>query len=313
LAGGDGGFGGGAGGGPPPSDGSAVLRQGGTLVLASVSGPCSRPGAADGAPAALEVELSLAAFATPERRPRRRGDRRVAEVEAAARAAFETVLELKLYPRAVITLRVAVLQADGGLLAGAWRRRRAAAGACAIALVQHPPSSSPPAAVINAGVLALLDAGLAMRDYVVGCAVVAAPGGAGGGRGAILLDPCHSESMSGGAEMTVALLPRSGKVTVCTMDARLPLERFQGLLAAAADGAQQIFAALEASALEHAADSLARRDAARFGAGGAGAGGARAEAAGDEDDYGGGGGGDGEEAAAGAAAAAAAGEDYEDE
>jgi len=129
VAGGDGGFGGGAGGGPPPSDGSAVLRQGGTLVLASVSGPCSRPGAADGAPAALDVELSLAAFATPERRLRRRGDRRVAEVEAAARAAFESVLELKLYPRAVITLRVAVLQADGGLLAGGCQRARSGARA----------------------------------------------------------------------------------------------------------------------------------------------------------------------------------------
>ena len=174
-----------------------------------------------------------------------------------------------------------------------------------------PASPRSPAAVINAGVLALLDAGLAMRDYVVGCAVVAAPGGAGGGRGAILLDPCHSESLSGGAEMTVALLPRSGKVTVCTMDARLPLERFQGLLAAAADGAQQIFAALEASALEHAADSLARRDTARFGAGGGGGGGgARADAAGDgdEDD-----GGDGDVADAAAAAMAAAGEDLEED
>ena len=100
------------------ADGSAVVRQGATLVLASCSGPASRLGAADGAPGIVEVELTIAPFATPERRIRRRGDRRVGEMEAATRSALESVVEAKLFPRGAVTLRLSVLQADGGLLAG---------------------------------------------------------------------------------------------------------------------------------------------------------------------------------------------------
>lgn len=153
-----------------------------------------------------------------------------------------------------------------------------------------------PAAALNAGVLALLDAGIAMRDFVVACSVVQvqrtlllgaspraavartlptaarrvrSPHHATRARALTLpsspppprshADPSHIELTSGGAELTVALLPRSGKVTLATMDARLPLDRFEGMLAAATDGCRQVFELLNSAALEHAGDSLRRR------------------------------------------------------
>jgi len=35
------------------------------------------------------------------------------------------------------------------------------------------------------------------------------------------------EASSGGAELVMAVLPRSGKVTLTTMDARMPLEALE--------------------------------------------------------------------------------------
>ena len=86
----------------------------------------------------------------------------------------------------------------------------------------------------------------------------------------------------------MALLPRSGKVTLATMDARLPLDRFEGMLAAATEGCRQIFELINAAALENAAEVLRRRQQPGEAGEAAGAGaGARAEGGG-----GGGGGGD---------------------
>ena len=40
-------------------------------------------------------------------------------------------------------------------------------------------------------------------------------------------DPNYTESVSGGAELILAILPRSEAVTLTTMDARLPLDAFE--------------------------------------------------------------------------------------
>lgn len=195
----------------PRADGSALLEMGHTKVMAVVHGPREAPfkSATEHDAAVLECDFEIAAFATPERRKRRGGasDRRALEIETALRQSFESVIELHSYPRSLISLHVLVLQADGGLL---------------------------PAA-LNAGMLALLDAGVACRDYVAACSVLHV-------QRTLVLDPCHAEMTSGGPELTVALHARSGKATLTTMDARLPLDLFAGMLGAASKGAQQVSA-----------------------------------------------------------------------
>jgi exosome complex component RRP41 len=132
----------------PKADGSALLEMGHTKVLAVVHGPREAKfrSATEHDTAVLECDFTVAPFATPERRKRRAGaaDRRVTEIETALKQCFEAALELKHYPRSVISVHVMVIQSDGGLLAAA----------------------------INAGILALLDAGISMRDYVVACSTL---------------------------------------------------------------------------------------------------------------------------------------------
>ena len=65
------------------------------------------------------------------------------EASTAIQQSLETAVMMHLYPNSEIEVKVQVLQTDGGALTAA----------------------------INACTLALIDAGIAMRDFVVGCSV----------------------------------------------------------------------------------------------------------------------------------------------
>ena len=75
----------------------------------------------------------------------------------------------------------------------------------------------------------------------------------------IIADPNHAESLSGGAELTVAILPRTGAVTLTTMDARLPLDHFEAMLALAMAGCRQVHELLSNAALEYGAALVRQR------------------------------------------------------
>ena len=66
--------------------------------------------------------------------------------------------------------------------------------------------------------------------------------------GLVLVDPNRSElSMGGGtavAHMPVALLPRSGRISLVTTDRTMPIEHFERALASATAGAKALDAAL---------------------------------------------------------------------
>ena len=78
---------------------------------------------------------------TVERKFRAKGDRKGTELELMIERTFAEAVITELYPRSEIDVFVQVLQADGGEAVAA----------------------------INAATLALIDAGVAMRDYVVAC------------------------------------------------------------------------------------------------------------------------------------------------
>jgi exosome complex component RRP41 len=188
----------------PSCDGSALLELGGTRVLATVRGPRrpARRGEAEEEHCTITVSFTQAPFATAERRVRRAGDRKLVEACGALQASYQAAVLTRLYPRAEISVSLHVLASDGGALVAA----------------------------LNAGTLALIDAGIAMRDFVAAAGVLHV-----GGRA--LLDPSGAETQGGAPELLVATLPASGALVMTTMDARLPAEAFPGLLAAAVSAA----------------------------------------------------------------------------
>ncbi|OZJ05691.1 hypothetical protein BZG36_01419 [Bifiguratus adelaidae] len=185
------------------ADGSAYLEQGNTKVLAAVYGP--------GEPrqrskvvhdrSFISVEFNIAPFSAGERRKRTKGDKRSLELAYTIKETFEAVVITTQFPRSQINIYLQVLQADGGTLP----------------------------ACINASTLALVNAGIPMLDYVCACS-------AGSIEKTPILDINYVEESSDSPDVTVAYLPKVGKVALLQMEARLHIDVFEKVVALGTDG-----------------------------------------------------------------------------
>ncbi len=81
--------------------------------------------------------------------------------------------------------------------------------------------------------MALADAGIPMKDLVVGCA-------AGKVEGQIVLDLNDIEDKEGEVDLPIAMMPNSGKITLLQMDGILSPEEFEQALELAIDGCKKI-------------------------------------------------------------------------
>ncbi|XP_064394974.1 exosome complex component RRP41-like [Halichondria panicea] len=194
------------------ADGSAFLEQGNTKILATVYGPhdVSRRSQALHDRVYINCEYSMATFSTSERKRRPKGDRLSIEISQALRQTFEAAVLTELFPQSKIDIYVQVLQSDGGNRS----------------------------ACINAATMALIDAGIPMRDYV--CASSASfiedtP----------MLDLNYLEQTSGGPDLTVATLPKSGKIVLMQMDSRLHTDSLSKVLDIATQGCKRVHTILD--------------------------------------------------------------------
>ncbi|KAI0951564.1 hypothetical protein AcW1_008579 [Taiwanofungus camphoratus] len=188
------------------ADGSAVVTHGLTQVMVTVFGPREAKMRSQTLHdrAVLNVEMMVLPFSTGERRKRSRADRRILELAATIKSTFEPVVHTHLYPRSQIDVVVQVLQQDGGLL--------------------H--------ACINATTLALASAGVPLTDFV--CAV------SGGVHAAAPLLDLTTLEENDLPHLTVAVLPRTRKVTLVTLETRLHVDRFAEIFGLACEAGQTI-------------------------------------------------------------------------
>ncbi|CDF33169.1 unnamed protein product [Chondrus crispus] len=195
------------------ADGSAYYEQGNTRVLVAVYGPREPHSRASiqHDRAVVKCEFSTAMFASPVYRRTWKGDRKSTAAALVMQKAFEGVILTASYPKSQIDIYVQVLQNDGGALVAA----------------------------INAASLALVNAGVAMSDFVVACSV-------GFVDDTFVVDPSSLESASDRPELTLAVLSHSAKIASCQLDSKLPDgESFERALEFATSGANQIFKVLE--------------------------------------------------------------------
>jgi len=125
--------------------------------------------------------------------------RRILEMASTIKSTFEPVIQTNLYPRSQIDIFVQVLQQDGGLLQ----------------------------ACINGTTLALANAGIPLLDFV--CAVT---GGVHSTSPMLDLTLLEENDLP---NVTVAMMPRTGKVTLVTMETRLHVDRFEEIFRLAFD------------------------------------------------------------------------------
>lgn len=190
------------------ADGSAYIEFGKNKIVAAVYGPKEMHPKHMLLPdrAVLKCRYHMAPFSVDERK-NPAPSRREIEISKVIREAIQPALILEDYPRTAIQIYVEVLQSDGGSrVAG-----------------------------ITAASLALADAGINMRDLVVGCAV-------GKVDGKVVLDLNDTEDKEGSGDMPFAFMPNFNQVTLLQLDGLFTPEEFKQAIEMATGGARKVYA-----------------------------------------------------------------------
>ncbi|GFU33951.1 exosome complex component RRP41 [Nephila pilipes] len=202
------------------ADGSAYFQQGNTTVLATVYGPhdvIGRKSKALSDRALINCQYRTAPFSTTSRNKSSRNDRRSQEMSNILQASFEAAILTSTYPGSQIDIFFLVLHADGGNCS----------------------------ACINAGTLALINAGIPLKDYLCACS-------AGFVNETPLMDINHYESFLGGTELNLAILKKSELIACDEMTERLHTDHINKIRKIAIQGCKDIYAVLDAAVRKHA-------------------------------------------------------------
>ncbi len=190
------------------ADGSAYIEWGKNKIMAAVYGPKEVHPKHQVLPdrALVRSRYHMAPFSVDERK-NPAPSRREIEISKVIREALEPAITVEEYPRTAIEVWVEVLQSDGGSrVAG-----------------------------ITAASLALVDAGINMRDLVVGCSC-------GIVEDQVVADLDDTEDKEGSGDMPVALMPNLNLVTLLQVDGIYSRENFQKAFELALEKGREVYA-----------------------------------------------------------------------
>ncbi|MBI2136320.1 exosome complex exonuclease Rrp41 [Candidatus Woesearchaeota archaeon] len=178
------------------ADGSAMFRIGKTMAYAAVYGPRNLYPKFLQNPlkGILRVNYSMMPFSGSGERVRPGPNRRAREISLVIEKAIVPVLDLGEFPNSVIDVFIELPQTDAGTRC---------AGICAASM-------------------ALADAGLAMTDLVSAVSV-------GRVDDKVVVDLCYDEEAYPDgpvADVPIAMLPNSGKISLLQMDGEISNEQF---------------------------------------------------------------------------------------
>merc|ERR1712183_956293 len=135
---------------------------------------------------------------------------------------FQASIQTTLYKRSQIDICIQVLQSDG----------------------------SDYAVSVNASTLALIDAGITMKDYIIACSASLA-------KGHSIVDLSHVEESVGCAMISAAVLPKLGRIVYTELSGKLHEDEMGQILEAVEAGCQDVFHVLEKHVREHVNDTAA--------------------------------------------------------
>ncbi|UCH01616.1 MAG: exosome complex exonuclease Rrp41 [Candidatus Bathyarchaeota archaeon] len=188
------------------ANGSAYIEWGKNKILVGVYGPREvHPRHLSKYDKALfRSRYHMAPFSVAERKSPA-PSRREHELSKVIRECLEPTIFTELFPRTSIDVFIEVLQAEGGTRC----------------------------AGITATSVALADAGIPIKDLVVACA-------SGKIDGKIVLDLSDIEDQKGEADMPVAIIPRTGEITLLQMDGIFTQDEFEKALQISIEGCKKI-------------------------------------------------------------------------
>ena len=192
------------------ADGSASFQLGNTKVMAFVNGP--KQTRFEKEKGKIYCYFSSAHFSTTgERKKITRGDKKSSEFEEYIKSMMESVVLLENMPHSDIDIHIVALQDDGSV----------------------------ESAAINAVTLALIDAGVPMKDFLISCSC-------GFYNHTALLDITNTESINFSiiSEFRVAMMGSSGLLAYMNYEqfgsSKLTLDIVKELTSLAVEGCKQI-------------------------------------------------------------------------
>lgn len=211
------------------ADGSAYLEMGHTNVLAAVFGPheVSRVGGKMRGSslhdrAYINCQYSQATFSTIERKRKPRADIRSLELTNNIREIFDNVILTNLFPNSQIDIFLEVLQSDGSNMS----------------------------ACINAATLALIHAGIPIKDFVVSCSATLIDD-------KTLIDVNHfEESASNLPVLTLSMLPKSRQIVSMESSGRVPLDLIEKIIDSAVIGCEELHQICKTIVLNYISDGM---------------------------------------------------------
>ncbi len=138
--------------------------------------------------------------------------RRVNEMATTIASAFQDSLFTNLFPHSTITLSLHLLSSDGSVLA----------------------------ALINASTIALIDAGVPMKDYICACTAGSTSSYSSNDESADPLLDLNAQEELELPFLTVATLGTTDSVCVLVMETKVQVRRLEGMLAVGVDGCKQV-------------------------------------------------------------------------
>jgi len=199
--------------------GQATFQLGNSIARVTVSGPREAKRQNRRADSAIiNVDYRIATFAAPEdQRKKSKEHRASAELGAWLEQAFSQIVVLTAYPKSQIDISVCILANDGGHIA------------CAV----------------NAASLALVDAGVEMRDIVAATTV-----------GFLYQQPCvdlnKKEEFGNPNVLVCALGSNIKKLVLVETDSKMSVEKIQMLLSLAEVGCADVVQELRQALLQRA-------------------------------------------------------------
>ena len=190
--------------------GSAKFQIGKTVAIAAVYGPkdlfpkfLQKPHTA-----LLRCNYNMMAFSGSGERVRPGANRRSKEISMVIEKAFEPVLDLSEFPKAVVDVYIELIQTDAGTRC---------AGICAASL-------------------ALADAGFDMKDLVcaISCGLV-------GDQVVVDLDKTEEDFEGGAVDIPIAMLPRTEEITLLQLDGEINKEQLLKAIDAGKEACKKIY------------------------------------------------------------------------
>ncbi|TID12972.1 hypothetical protein CANINC_005071 [Pichia inconspicua] len=211
---------------PHSSDGSAYISQGNTKVLCLVRGPSDTLPSASSTNTSeptISVSIIQPPYAKMERKKVSTNDRRLAELSIIIKRALQQTIVKKNYSRTSIEVSITILQLDGSLLP----------------------------ACINSATLALIDAGIAMYDYITACNVALYDSYP-------LLDSNTLEENEL-SFLSIGIVGKGDKINLLLMEDKIPMDKLQKLIDLGILGCHSIREIMDQSVREIATDYVSKK------------------------------------------------------